>query len=214
MNELLENKRQNLSLAIQAGGFSKRMGHDKALLEFNHQPLIAYIAERGRLLTDDLFVTTNQIESYQFLNLPLYPDRLHFRGTLIGMHTALSASTRPSVAVIGCDMPFFNPQLLDYEAQLLEESGMDAVVPRSRNGLEPLHAVYKRETCLAAVIKSLEMGVLSLIGWLSLLQVLEITKDQITPYDPNSRAFININTPEDLKKAEELLMSDIRQRKP
>ncbi len=208
MNEVATRKRDNLSLAIQAGGFSKRMGQDKALLEFNHQPLITYVANRGLLLTDDLFVTTNQIESYRFINLPLYPDRLPLRGTLVGMHTALSVSTRPFVAVVGCDMPFFSPYLFAYEAQLLEESGGDAVVPRSRDGLEPLHAVYKRETCLAAVIKSLEMDVLSLIGWLSLLQVLEIAEDQIKLYDPNSRAFINLNTPEEFKKAEELLISE------
>ncbi|OJX47121.1 MAG: hypothetical protein BGO78_16715 [Chloroflexi bacterium 44-23] len=202
-------KLNNLSLAIQAGGFSKRMGQDKALIEFNNQPLIAYIASRGRSLTDDLFVTTNQIELYRFLNLPLYPDQLPFRGTLVGMHTALSSSTRPFVAVIGCDMPFFSPHLLAYAAQLLEESGMDAVVPRSREGLEPLHAVYRREICLAAVKKSLAMDVLSLIGWLSLLKVLEITEDQFKFYDPNSRAFININTPQEFQQAENLLKSDI-----
>lgn len=214
MHDLLVSKRQNLSLAIQAGGFSKRMGQDKALLEFNHQPLITYIANRARLLTDDLFVTTNQIESYRFLDLPLFSDRLPLRGTLVGMHTALSSSTKPFVAVIGCDMPFFSPQLLDHAAQLLEESGMDAAVPCSRNGLEPLHAVYKRETCLAAVIKSLEMDVLSLIGWLKLLRVLEISEAQIKLYDSNSRIFINVNTPDEFKKAEELLMSDIQQHKP
>ncbi|MHB8088328.1 MAG: molybdenum cofactor guanylyltransferase [Anaerolineaceae bacterium] len=202
-------KLKNLTLVIQAGGFSKRMGQDKALLIFNHQPLIAYIADRGRLLTDDLFVTTNQIESYRFLNLPLYPDLLPLRGTLVGMHTALSASTKPFVAVVGCDMPFFNPQLLAYEAQLLEECGMDAVVPRSREGLEPLHAVYRREICLAAVKNSLEMDVLSLIGWLKLLKVLEITEDQIKLYDPNSRAFINLNTPEEFQQAEKLLISNV-----
>lgn len=208
MNEHLDTIRTNLSLAIQAGGFSKRMGQDKALLEFNNQPLIAHIVNRGRLLTEDLFVTTNQLESYQFLNIRLCPDQLPLHGTLVGIHTALSSSTRPFVAIVGCDMPFFSPHLLAYEAQLLEDSGVDAVVPRTRDGLEPLHAVYKRETCLAAVYKSLEMDVLSLIGWLSLLQVLVITEDQIKPYDPNSRAFINLNTPEEFKKAEELVISE------
>lgn len=214
MHDLLVSKRQNLSLAIQAGGFSKRMGQDKALLEFNHQPLIAHIANRGRILTDDVFITTNQIESYRFLNLPLFPDRLPIRGTLVGMHTALSSSAKPFVAIIGCDMPFFSPQLLDYEAKLLEESGMDAVVPCSRKGLEPLHAVYKRETCLAAVVKSLEMDVLSLIGWLKLLRVLEISEAQIKLYDSNYRIFINVNTPEEFKKADELLKSDIQEHRP
>lgn len=109
----------SITLAIQAGGFSKRMGQDKALLPFNGLPLIEYIVHRGKQLTDDILVTTNKIESFQFLNLPLYPDLLPIRGTLVGVHTALSAASRPVVAIVGCDMPFFSPQLLAYQAQRL-----------------------------------------------------------------------------------------------
>lgn len=109
----------SITLAIQAGGFSKRMGQDKALLPFNGLPLIEYIVHRGKQLTDDILVTTIKIESFQFLNLPLYPDLLPIRGTLVGVHTALSAASRPVVAIVGCDMPFFSPQLLAYQAQRL-----------------------------------------------------------------------------------------------
>ncbi len=115
---------RNITRAIQAGGFSKRMGQDKALLPFNGLPLIAYIAQRGKELTDDILVTTNKIESFQFLDLPLYQDLLPIRGTLVGVHTALSAASRPVVAIVGCDMPFFSPQLLAYQAQRLLETGV------------------------------------------------------------------------------------------
>lgn len=196
---------RNITLAIQAGGFSKRMGQDKALLPFNGLPLIEYIVHRGKQLTDDILVTTNKIESFQFLHLPLYPDLLSQRGTLVGVHTALSAAKRPFVAVVGCDMPFFSPQLLAYQAQILFDTGVDAVVPRSVDGLEPMHAMYRRDTCLVAIQTSFEKNLHSLIGWLKLLQVVEITEDQIRPIDPEMRAFTNLNTPEEYHQAEALV---------
>ena len=199
---------RNITLAIQAGGFSKRMGQDKALLPFNGLRLIEYIVHRGKQLTDDILVTTNQIASFQFLHLPLYPDLLSQRGTLVGVHTALSAATRPLVAIIGCDMPFFSPQLLAYQAQLLFETGADAAVPSSLDGLEPMHAVYRRDTCLAAIQTALEKNLHSLIGWLKFLQVVEITEDQIRPFDPGLRAFTNLNTPEEYQQAEALVIAD------
>lgn len=184
------------------------MGQDKALLPFTGLPLIEYIAHRGRTLTDDLLVTTNQVESFQFLNLPLCPDVSPHRGTLVGVHTALIAAKRPFVAVIGCDMPFFSPRLLAYQAQILFETGSDAVVPRSQDGIEPLHGVYRRDTCLIAIQIAFEKNIHSLIGWLKFLQVVEISEDQIHTFDPDSRAFINLNTPEEYHQAEALAIAD------
>jgi molybdopterin-guanine dinucleotide biosynthesis protein A len=208
LNTSAEIFNRNITLAIQAGGFSTRMGQDKALLPFGGLPLIEFIANRGKTLTDDLLVTTNQVESFEFLDLPLYPDRLPQRGTLTGMHTALSAAQRPLVAVIGCDMPFFSPSLLAYQAQKMNGSDIDAVVPRSRDGLEPLHGVYRRDPCLKAIYIALEKNIHSLIGWFELLRIIEITEEQIRPYDPDSIAFMNLNTLEEYHHAEELAALD------
>lgn len=214
MNSVKETHSLWITLAIQAGGLSKRMGQDKALLPFAGLRLIEYIAERGKALTNDLLITTNQVEAYQFLNLPLYPDKLTQRGSLIGMHTALNAARRPLVAVIGCDMPFFSPSLLAYQAQKLKQSDSDAAVPLSRNGLEPLHGVYRREPCLKAIQIALEKNIFSLNGWLKFLQVDEITEEQIRLYDPGFRAFTNLNTVEEYQLAEELIIDEQLTSKP
>lgn len=196
---------RDITLAIQAGGFSTRMGQDKALLPFEGKPLIEYIANRGKALTHDLLVTSNQPDSFKFLNLPVYPDHLNQSGSLVGMHTALSAAKRPLVAVVGCDMPFFSPALLAYQVKCIEESGLDVVVPRSQDGLEPFHAIYRRESCLNAIYVALEKNIYSLIGWFKLMRVGEISEEQIRPFDPDSRAFINLNTPEDYQNALKLV---------
>jgi len=198
----------NITLAIQAGGLSSRMGQNKALLPFGGMPLIAYIANRGKVLTDDLLVTTNQEEAFDFLHLPLYPDRFAFRGALVGMHTALSAARRPIVAVIGCDMPFFSPSLLAFQSEQFKDHEIDAVIPRSKAGLEPLHGVYRREPCLKAIAAALENNIHSLMGWLKLLKLMEISEEQVRPFDPDFRAFINLNTPEEYQQAEALVRAD------
>jgi molybdopterin-guanine dinucleotide biosynthesis protein A len=198
---------RDITLAIQAGGFSSRMGQDKALLPFGDQPLIEFIANRARTLTDDLLITTNQVASFEFLHIPLYPDRLSVRGALVGMHTALSAAQRPIVAVIGCDMPFFSTALLALQIQYLEDKNVDGVIPHSVKGLEPLHGVYRCKPCLKAVHTALENNIHSLAGWLKLLRIVEITEDQIRSIDPDSRAFINLNTPEEYQQALEMIQA-------
>ena len=192
---------QNLTLAVQAGGFSKRMGKDKALLPFNKMTMIEHVIQRGRSLTDDILVTTNKLEEYQFLGVPLFSDQLDLNGSLVGIHTALNAAKRSVVAVIACDMPFFSPGLLAYQAQMLIENNVDVVVPRWQNYLEPLHAVYRKETGLAVIEKPLAEKKFAILDWYKYLHVLEVDEQKIDQFDPNHLAFINTNTPQDYENA-------------
>ncbi len=81
-------------------------------------------------------------------------------------------------------------------------------MPRNLDVLEPMHGVYWRDTCLAAIQTALEKNLHSLIGWLKLLQVIEITEDQIRPFDPGLRAFTNLNTAEEYHQAEASAFAD------
>lgn len=201
---VLNQKFKCLTLAILAGGFSKRMGQDKGLMLFRGKPLIVFIVEKGKSLTDDLLITTNNLDDYQFLNTPLYKDQLTQRGTIVGVHTSLHASHQPYVAIIGCDMPFFSIKLLINQIKIIQKYQIDAVIPHSQNGLEPLHGVYKRESCLLALEKALNDDVRSLLDWFKYLKVQEISVEGIRKFDPEERAFINLNTPEEFRKAEQL----------
>jgi molybdopterin-guanine dinucleotide biosynthesis protein A len=193
-----------LTVAIQAGGESKRMGQDKGLVLFQEQPLIVRVLNRLAPIADELLVTSNQPESYRFLGLTPVPDRQPGRGALGGLYTALDASHHPAVAVVACDMPFANPLLLAFELQLLNETGADLVIPRTADGLEPFHAVYRRETCLPHVRAALQFNQRRVDAWFPLVKVHELTPEAIQPYDPLGLAFLNVNTPEELQRAEEI----------
>jgi molybdopterin-guanine dinucleotide biosynthesis protein A len=191
-----------LSLVIQAGGESRRMGADKALLSYLGQPLILRPLNRLAGIADEVLVTSNHPENYRFLSLTPIPDLVPGYGALGGLYTALSAARYPYVAVVACDMPFASPEIFTFELTLLQETGVDAVVPRSAGGTEPFHAIYRRETCLPYVRTSLEAGKRRVDAWFPQVKIRYLEPEEMLPYDPEGLAFLNINTPEELREVE------------
>ena len=192
------------SMVIQAGGQSTRMGQDKALMPFLGQPLIERVVRRLLGSADELLITTNHPEAFTSLNLPLVPDLIPGRGALGGLYTALAASRGAVVAVVACDMPFVRPDLLLAQRDLLLHEAVDVVVPWSPEGLEPLHAVYRRETCLPVVEAALQAGERKVISWYGAVKVREMSQQEVALIDPQFRSFININRPEEFQAAEKL----------
>lgn len=193
-----------LTLAIQAGGESRRMGSDKALLPFLGQPLILRALNRLSRIADEVLVTSNQPENYRFLGFSPIPDLLPGFGALGGLYTALSAAGYPYIAVVACDMPFASPELFAFELAILRENGVDAVVPRSEAGTEPFHAVYRCDTCLPHIHAALGTGKRRVDAWFSQVNIRYLTPAEILPYDPDQLAFLNINTHEELEEAERI----------
>lgn len=191
-----------VTLVIQAGGKSSRMGQNKALLPFQGEPLIMRVYRRLASLANEVLITVNQTTGFEFLGLPLITDVYLGKGTLGGLFTGLQAARGSLIAVVGSDMPFVNPALLHAELDLLNRTEADAVIPLSDTGLEPLHAVYRRETCLPAIYKSLMADQLRLVSWLPDVKVQEMPLDEVKVYDPELHAFFNLNTPDDFKQAE------------
>jgi molybdopterin-guanine dinucleotide biosynthesis protein A len=180
------------------------MGQNKAVMPFHGIPLIERIVGRVRGIADELWVITNTPEPLRFLDLPISADLLPGRGKLGGLYTALSVSNEPLVGLVACDMPFVNADLIMAECWLMDHEGVDVVIPRSAEGLEPQHAVYRRKTCLPAVYQALSEGKQRMISWFEAVKVREMDLQEIFPYDPDGSAFTNVNTPEEFRKAEEL----------
>ena len=193
-----------LTLVIQAGGESRRMGQDKALLPFQGRTLIERVLRRVAHLADEVLVTTNKPEGYRFLGLPLVPDVIPGRGALGGLYTALSAASQPLVAVVACDMPFVSLELLSFERDLLLQEGYDAAIPRTAGGTEPFHAFYRGETCLPHIQAAIQADKWRVDAWYSKANVRLLGPEETRPYDPQGLAFWNVNTPEELAEAEKM----------
>ena len=189
-----------VSIAIQAGGQSSRMGSDKALIHLGGKRLIEHVLERVTSLSDDLFITTNHPDPLADLQLPLVPDEQPGVGSLVGLRTALKAARYQHVVVIACDMPFIAQGLILHISTLAGQA--DVVVPRLGENYEPMLALYNKETCLPALEQALLDGERRMISFYPQVDVLPLGPDVIDRYDPRRMSFFNINTPEDLARAE------------
>lgn len=198
----ITNNRSSIGAAILAGGESKRMGQNKALLRLSTDgptlvdTVVARLAEAG--YTSPLLVA-NTPADYAFLGLPTFPDSVRGKGALGGILTALQRSPHERVLVVACDMPALNPALLRYMS--MQPAGYDAYVPAwlSPSGerqVEPLHAIYAR-SCIPVIEGRIREGRLKLGDMLGALNVLYLPEAEMRGYDPELRSFSNINTPEE-----------------
>lgn len=191
-----------VSVAIQAGGRSRRMGRDKGLALLGGKPLVQHVLERVSGLGEEVLITTGQLQDYDFLGVRLVPDDVADGGALAGLRTALAAARGEVVLVVACDMPFLSRPLLEY---LLSQGGRaQVVVPRRSGEFEPLHAVYAR-SCLPAVEAAVAAGEKRLVAFYPEVSVYAVEDDVLARYDPRGLSFFNVNTPEDLDQAERLL---------
>jgi molybdenum cofactor guanylyltransferase len=195
-----------LTVAIQAGGQSSRMGEDKALKPFLGRPLIQRVIERLTPIADEIIVTTNRPEAYNFLTQRLFTDLKPGRGALGGLHTAIASASYPIVAVVACDMPFASASLIETASRLLVEEEADVVIAKSDEGYEPLHAVYRRDTCLPAIESAIDADQWRVIAWFPKVKVRVLIPEELKQSDPSGLAFWNVNTPEEFAKAEQIAL--------
>jgi molybdopterin-guanine dinucleotide biosynthesis protein A len=193
-----------ITIAIQAGGRSNRMGRDKGIVKLGNQALIEHVLKQLSGLGDEVIITTNQPENYDYLGKPLYADPKPGAGAAYGLQTALEAAKGEKVLVAACDMPFVQPQLAQYMLEQLS-TGTDVVVPFREGRFEPMLAVYRRKTCLPALRLALEQGQMRLIAFYSQVQVHTVLDTELNQLDPDGISFFNVNTPADLVIAERML---------
>ena len=207
--------RPKLTVVIQAGGESRRMGQSKATVPFLGEPLLTRIIGRVSCVADELIITTNEASKLGFvseLDIPcpvrLVHDTCDVRGSLRGLQTAFEAASKELVAVVACDMVFASARLIVAEASVAHAEHVDAVVPGNKFGFEPFHAVYRKDACLAAVVESLELGRTRARDFFDLVKVRPFMSDEVTRAVPQRGCFINVNTPEELARVESLIMAE------
>ena len=182
---------------ILAGGKSKRMGRNKAFLEINGQRMIDQIVDVFKDTFAEVFLVTNTPFEYLHLDIRIVADLIPSKGALGGIYTGLFFSSFQHVFVAACDMPFLNREFIDYMVSKVDN--FDIVVPRSRDGLEPLHAIYSKR-CSTHIDALLGLNDLKITSFYPKVRVREISSKEILTFDPKSSLFFNVNTTEDLEK--------------
>ncbi|HEV2145963.1 MAG TPA: molybdenum cofactor guanylyltransferase [Longimicrobiaceae bacterium] len=197
--------------AVLAGGESRRFGSPKALARVGGARVIDRVAAAARDALGEVVLIANQPEMFYLLDLPVRPDAVPGAGALGGVHAALRWAAdegRAGALCIACDMPFLAPGLLRRLADRAAEGSADAVVPEStgRRGIEPLCAFYS-VTCLAEAERMLRDGERRLVDLLERVRTVRLPLQEVRLWGEPEVLFLNVNTPADHTRAEEIARS-------
>lgn len=178
---------------ILAGGRSTRMGRDKATLIVDGRTLF----ERTRQMLHGVFervLISGDRPDLATPDVPCVPD-IYPGSALGGLHGALSAAETPWIFVVPCDLAYPNPELIRY--LLTQRTDCDLVVPRTPLGLEPVFALYHKN-CLPLMERMLTRGDYRIFDFYQQVRTTYIDV-QMLPV-AWTRAFMNLNTPDDLRR--------------
>jgi len=134
----VSNARPTCSVLLLSGGRGLRMGgRDKGLLEWRGRPLIAWLHDLTRPLSDDLIISCNRnTERYAPYADQLVADQVQdFQGPLAGIRAGMAAARHEQMLVLPCDAPLVDQALIE---SLLTHAGNRPVVIRQGDYWQPL----------------------------------------------------------------------------
>lgn len=196
--------------AVLAGGHSRRLGRDKALLEYRGEPLVLRAARVLKQVFSRVVVVSPVRESYSRLDLDLVEDIVPDAGPLGGLHAALVDAAGRNVFVLACDHPFVEAQLVRYVITFDAKPGEQrdrsrvarAQVAQWKDRLYPLCGLYSAE-CREPIGERLSRGELRVHDFLRNIETRAVAITEELPfYHPG--ALVNLNRPEDLSLLENL----------
>jgi molybdopterin-guanine dinucleotide biosynthesis protein A len=199
------------SAIILAGGFSRRFGSDKGLVLLAGKPLILHVIERVSDVADEIIVvvsSTNQEEKFEnILNerAKIVIDKSESQSPLVGTMTGFETAKGEISLLLPCDSPMVSTQIVQFLLEMCTDRS--AAIPRWSNGyIEPLQAAYHIKSALVAAKRALKQGNMNMRSMINNLgRVRYISTMVLEQIEPELLTFFNINTIQDLKKAEILL---------
>jgi molybdopterin-guanine dinucleotide biosynthesis protein A len=193
---------------ILAGGLSTRYGgENKAFLRVGGMRILDRLFAAYTELFDEIILVTNTPLEFLEWDAMIVSDIFPIRSSLTGIHAGLVYASHPFAFFSACDTPFLKKEII---ATVLEhiDPAADLVIPQTSAGLEPLCAAYSKR-CLKPAEDHLRAGKLKIQMALKKGRIKRIPEERLREKDPELVSFFNINTPEDLERAEQLLAAGI-----
>lgn len=178
---------------LLAGGKSRRMGRDKALLDRNGESLLSYAARLLEQFTDQVYVSARaeQRDEPQRSRFNQIIDRYQDLGPAAGILSAMDEHPRADWLVVACDLPNLDAETFGMLLQHRHADHPFVAYRSSHDDLpEPLCALYL-EGSEAIIRRFVDDG-------LKCPRKMLIRSDTLLLTQPNPGALDNVNTPEDL----------------
>ena len=188
---------------ILAGGAGTRMPGDKPFMEVAGRRVIDIQLEILDGLFGETLIVTNaarvkHLASLESRGVRVVEEPVGGKGPLGGILSGLMLSGSEENFVLACDMPFIKRDAARFVVECL--AGFQVAVPRTPGGLEPLHAAYNR-SCQPVISRQLDEGNLKVTDFYARVALCEIPWDELKRFDHEGRLLLNINSPEDMKRA-------------
>lgn len=193
----------NITAVILAGGRATRMdGVDKGLLTFNKRPLIETSLQILDPWFETILININRNKSaYALYKKTLITDESEdYLGPLSGMLAALKIAKTDVILTIPCDMPFISMQILNKLLGKSIEAASRPVTVHDGNRLQPMVSLLHKSS-IESLSDYLAAGDRKVDLWFERNNALTVSvKD-------NENQFFNINSKQDLTRAEEIFRS-------
>ncbi|WAV88621.1 molybdenum cofactor guanylyltransferase [Oxalobacter aliiformigenes] len=192
---------------ILAGGRGRRMGMvDKGLQLLKGKPMVEHVIDRLRPQVSTLMINANRnTEAYATFDYPVYADDpMDFSGPLAGFLTGLRHCKTLYLVTAPCDAPFLSRHLVEDLYRALDGKRADLAVAVSRADeycqIQPVFCLMKAS--LASHLENyLKNGGHKIDEWYASLNVATASFDDL-------HAFENVNTPDELKRLQDLPDND------
>jgi molybdopterin-guanine dinucleotide biosynthesis protein A len=180
---------------VVAGGLSRRMGRDKALLPWGGATLLDHALDRLRRICGRVFILAGPDRRYEDHGAPVLLDSARGAGPLAGLVAGLAQLGDEPGLFLAVDLPEVPVALLAH--LVARAAAADAVVPLSTGGPEPLCAAYGK-ACLAPARRRLAAGEFKMTSFWPDVRVAQVSPDEWGRFGPPETLFRNLNTPNDL----------------
>ncbi len=178
---------------VLAGGKSRRMGRDKALLKFDGETQLSRAVKLLREQVDRVFVSTRaeQADEAERGRFEQVVDRYDDMGPVAGILSAMDTNSEVAWLVLACDLPNIDDATIAYLVQQCSADHPVTAYASVHDSLpEPLCAIY-RPASRAVIDDFVEQGIICPRKML-------INSATRLLAQPNPGALHNINSPEDL----------------
>lgn len=195
---------------ILSGGLSTRFnGRNKALIDVDGNCTLDRLYAVFSELFDEIILVTNDPLNFTGWDLMIVTDIFPVRSSLTGIHTGLFYMKNPFAFFAACDTPFLKKELV---TTLLDEiePNQDIIMPETSAGMEPLCAIYSKR-CLNTAANHIRQEKFKIQLALQSHRLKKVPESLLRAVDPELTSFFNINTPEDLEKAQKIA-ADLGQR--
>ena len=187
--------KNHIGIVVLAGGKAERMaGQNKGLIELAGKPLIAHVLEKLDPGITIVISANNDLSRYERLGYQVVKDNLPGQlGPLCGMYSAMQYLKTEWLLSVPCDVPLLP---FDYAQRMTTHDGQARAYvafdgQRQHSGCCLLHHSLQDD-----LLKHLEQQQLAVHRFLQKHQAQQID------FSDEAEGFVNINTPEQLKKLE------------